>query len=1077
MQSKIHLGGAIAIALILITLIAKAQTSTPFDLTSPTKVYSPSDNAASFVQIKDLQVSFYTGTPQVSFELFTVKAGSLSHRIAINNSATAIRVEEEAGPIGLGWSFTAGGVITRSVVGNRDEAGSLAGYTGSAGFLNLPLYSTPNPTSWLGTLTNCNKKDLSEGKYELTPDIYNLSFDGRSAKMFFDRTGTAFFSPFQAWKVTGNATAGFIVTVEDGTRYEFGVAETSTHITDNNASDNSTTVSGNTAWYLSKIISNTRKDTIYFNYTLTGPFSQTEKIPGESRYNLMPGQPINPCGGGFAEQQKIVNDFSVHSFSPYMLSNVTYGTGKIDFVVTQDRTDTDGNNYRYREMNVYSKINGNYSQIRKFTFNQSNSNPSDTSVLQKRMLLNSFVEYGGADSVKHSFVYNTPDLLPEKNSMSQDHWGFFNGKNNTTLIPSFGENSSFFLSGANRNPDSDYVQIGLLKTITYPTGGSVTLDYEANDYSFEGLSSVYKPWRTDSLYRDTTLSVSTVGGTNIFKDTLVLTVPSNISASEVSVTYRITGPIPSDPPADVFIYNSSWTQIFGAGTSQGNTVPVTTVSFQPGQTYYLVVSRENSQYNAYFYANYNYWKKYSSPSILKYMAGGTRIKRITLYDGISHNNDQVKRFQYQLNDSVSSGHLYSIPKYEDYQYTPYYCNTVKGGDWMYFTRHASSVLPLIFTQGNPIGYEKVIVLHGENGGNGSEEFTYSVFKDDGGNGYPYVPQSSKEELRGLPLTHKVFTSTGSIVKSTTNEYNFNNTAGSPNYRWVWGAKYGTRKSNNTIINGCPDSNWDFMGFMYQVYQFWPTLKSVSDTTYDMNTGAKIGVKTNYTYDSTNLQLLQEDFVNSENQTVVTLYRYPKHFAGSAVYDSMIARNIINTVLEKTVTRGGIQSSKEKTNYGFFSGYIAPSSFQLVSGLGSVETRLLYYRYDNYGNLLEQGKTNDYRELYIWGYNNEYPVAKISGSTEAAVNAISLNNSILQNPSSDNALRTELAKLRNGLVGSSAQVTTYTYLPQIGPTTQTDPSGQVTYYEYDLMGRVKVIKDHDGKVLKTFEYKYQQPITQ
>lgn len=1066
-----------AMVLTSITGLVSAQTSTPFDLTSPTKVYAPSDNAATFAQIKELPVSFYTGTPRVAFELFTVKAGSLSHRIAINNSAAAVKVEEEAGPLGLGWSLIAGGVISRSVIGNKDEAGSQAGYTGAAGFLGFPLYATQDPYSWLNNITNCNRKDLADGKYELTPDIYHLNFDGRSAKMFFDHTGKAYFSPFQMWKVIGNPTVGFIVVVEDGTRYEFGIIESSTHISDNTATDNATTVSANSAWYLSRIISNTLKDTIYFNYLPTGSFSQEQKIPGEARYDLMPGQLTNPCGNGIAEQQKIVNTFTTHNSSSYMLSNITYGTGKIDLVLTQDRTDTDGNTYRYREMNVYSKIAGSYSLIRKFTFNQSNSNPSATSVMEKRMLLNSFVEYGGSDSVKHSFTYITPDLLPAKNSKSQDHWGYFNGKSNTTLIPAYGENSSLYFPAANRNPDSISMQIGLLKTITYPTGGTVSFDYEANDYSFNGLSSVYKPWRIDSLFRDTLLSVSTVGGTNTYRDTLVLNLPSNISAGDVSISFRITGPNPSDPPADVYIYNSSWTMIFGASTSNGVSVKITSIVFQPGQTYYLVVSRDNSQYNSYFNVSHKYWKKYVAPSVLKYLAGGTRIKRITLYDGISHGNDQVKRFIYQINDSTSSGHLFNIPKYEDYQYTPYYCNGVKGGDWMYLTRHASSVLPLILTQGNPIGYEKVLVLHGENGGNGREELTYSIFKDDGGNGYPYIPQSSKEELRGLPLTHKVFNNGGTIVKSTTNEYNLNNTPGSPNYRWIWGAKYGVKKSTNTIINGCPDNTWQFMGGMYTVYQFWPTLKSRSDTTYDMVTGARLGVKTNYHYDSTNLQIIQEDFVNSDFNNVTTLYRYPKDYAGSAVYDSMIARNMANTVIEKTVIRNGSQSSKEKTNFGFFNGYVAPSSLQLVSGPGNLQTRLLYYRYDNYGNLVEQGKTNDYREIYIWGYNNEYPVAKITGSTASAVNAIALNNNVIQNPSSDNGLRAEITKLRNGLAGSAAQVITYTFSPQIGTTSETDPSGKVTYYEYDALGRLKVIKDNDGKVLKTFEYKILQPITQ
>lgn len=54
----------------------------------------------------------------------------------------------------------------------------------------------------------------------------------------------------------------------------------------------------------------------------------------------------------------------------------------------------------------------------------------------------------------------------------------------------------------------------------------------------------------------------------------------------------------------------------------------------------------------------------------------------------------------------------------------------------------------------------------------------------------------------------------------------------------------------------------------------------------------------------------------------------------------------------------------------------------------------------------------------------------------------------------------------------AQMTTYTYDPLVGLTSSTDENNVTTYYEYDSFGRLARVKDQDGKVLKQYEYHYQ-----
>ncbi|HKO81925.1 MAG TPA: hypothetical protein VJU78_16075, partial [Chitinophagaceae bacterium] len=54
------------------------------------------------------------------------------------------------------------------------------------------------------------------------------------------------------------------------------------------------------------------------------------------------------------------------------------------------------------------------------------------------------------------------------------------------------------------------------------------------------------------------------------------------------------------------------------------------------------------------------------------------------------------------------------------------------------------------------------------------------------------------------------------------------------------------------------------------------------------------------------------------------------------------------------------------------------------------------------------------------------------------------------------------------------MTSYTYEPLIGMTSQCDANNRVTYYGYDVFGRLKDIKDQDGSIIKTIDYNYKQP---
>jgi YD repeat-containing protein len=58
-----------------------------------------------------------------------------------------------------------------------------------------------------------------------------------------------------------------------------------------------------------------------------------------------------------------------------------------------------------------------------------------------------------------------------------------------------------------------------------------------------------------------------------------------------------------------------------------------------------------------------------------------------------------------------------------------------------------------------------------------------------------------------------------------------------------------------------------------------------------------------------------------------------------------------------------------------------------------------------------------------------------------------------------------------LYPKGALMITYCYLPLIGLTAECDAANRITYYEYDSFGRLKLIRDQDKKILKSYDYQY------
>lgn len=202
------------------------------------------------------------------------------------------------------------------------------------------------------------------------------------------------------------------------------------------------------------------------------------------------------------------------------------------------------------------------------------------------------------------------------------------------------------------------------------------------------------------------------------------------------------------------------------------------------------------------------------------------------------------------------------------------------------------------------------------------------------------------------------------------------------------------------------------------------------------------------------------------QNITTTYTYPTPADTASVVQQLVSRKMMSALLQSRTVKQGMGTfdvSGYKQDYATFNGNILPSKLyklSVVNGIGgNYEEEQQVLSYSSNGNPLEIVDRSGMHTVYQWGHNDRYLTAEIKNATSSQVSA---------------ALQSGV-DLRIAL--PNALVTTWTYSPLVGTTSQTDPSGIRTHYDYDGLGRLKEVYRYDGNVvspsnkqiLKLFNY--------
>ena len=239
------------------------------------RVVEPSPDVATARRYADFPVSYATGSASVSLPLMTLSTPTLSVSLGLDYRCEAKRVDEPAGWVGLGWTLTGLGSVSRQICGMPDDW--------HLSPLDFRPYS--KDPKYYNSLLN-GTKDANPDRYTLvTPDgecVHFIAFeDSISILGFTDISIERKPNPGNKLK-----TDMFIATTPRGVRYEYAEKESMQYYYDSEprgAQTHNVYYTAVTSWHLTKIVAPEQSETITLEYSSGTPWA---KHVGQKLYSM-----------------------------------------------------------------------------------------------------------------------------------------------------------------------------------------------------------------------------------------------------------------------------------------------------------------------------------------------------------------------------------------------------------------------------------------------------------------------------------------------------------------------------------------------------------------------------------------------------------------------------------------------------------------------------------------------------------------------------------------------------------------------------------------------------------------------
>lgn len=1057
-----------------------------------------SPNASSLAIYADYPVSHYTGIPNISVPLYEIDVDGFKLPIKLNYHASGIKVSQEASWVGLGWSLDIGGAISRSVRGEDDFLEYYNPYLTKGYYEDGDISNLDDPRFYDNVVDN--NIVTRRKKIDTEPDIFYYSFPGSSGKFIIDKSqGAVLFDKTQNVKIElvqdislGNnwrTNLCFKLTNVDGTEYYYKRREKTTvysrpgGLNDNSTDPNRVLDSGidissspsefTSSWLLDKITTPNKKS-ILFSYEQESSQSPTQESCEIYDY-IGPSSTGLNCGPASRE---IVSKRMKVRYNSLRLAKVSWSGGHIDFTVSgrQDLAILDASS-PCRKLDRFDVFNSFEKKVKSVQFNYSYFNPSYSGEYQyifKRLKLDNIIIDGDPKN-NYLFNYFSGDMLA-KNTNNMDYWGYHNGK-------VYGSNyytglviGNEIYPGANKLGDINFAKIGTLNKITYPTGGNTEFQFESNRFPKNALGTSIpysSPTRekTIEVYNDYVQGAYVeLPTTRSFQFTLLsdnrISIVKNIENTacpsyDQTFSYAHPGyPIGrlrrlSPTAGTIFSYgmpqvngtNSYCEYIEYSGPHNGTYQPTV---LTPGTYVFEALIPPKDVYVKWrlnFISALPEEGENTAPNSLV-EGGGLRISKI-----ISGKN--IRSFNYAQGELLIPPVLAYTKIFtcrETLENIPYVTNR----SVLARLSNSSNSLATI-RHGVAVGYDWV-----EESKSGLGKTKYWFFNDPEDplyettayteSEFPYAP-SSIDFKNGLIDKIEYFKG-NDIFKTTTFGYDI---------------RY------SSIINGFA-YNEQFNSTLYYGLKCAWYLKTSEINILKSNNGLEIEEVTKFDYND-NFQLTsQKKLVNSKwkGQKI----KYATDFT-DAVSLSMVSKYMIGIPVEKIELVDGRVVGAQKSIFFDTVGVILPKRLlrlNTISSLTESEYALHYEKIMEFDKYTQDGKILQMRNKgmltsFVWGYNGYQPVIRAQNASyqnlEDVLGASNIQ-AVNTNPS-EGTLQGYADMLRSNLKG--AWITGYTFEPQIGLSSQSNPRGLKTTYSFDNLYRLAEIKNDNGDIVEAYKYNY------